>query len=109
VISKIRMRNASDDIHPVHLHRLVLGSLASQESRRAGILKEVVMLGSYQGTEIDFVADDPGLTLFHRHQIGNSGLKAKVGSAVNYVRVADYKREILRRWIVYVANSRCYY
>ena len=28
----------------------------------------VVMLGGYEQCEIDFVADNPGLTLFHRHQ-----------------------------------------
>lgn len=29
---------------------------------------EVVMLGGYQEAEIDFVTDNPGLTLFHCHQ-----------------------------------------
>jgi hypothetical protein len=32
------------------------------------VLKDVVMLGGYQEAEIDFVADNPGLTLFHCHQ-----------------------------------------
>jgi FtsP/CotA-like multicopper oxidase with cupredoxin domain len=34
----------------------------------AGILKDVVMLGGYQEAEVDFIADNPGLTLFHCHQ-----------------------------------------
>jgi FtsP/CotA-like multicopper oxidase with cupredoxin domain len=34
----------------------------------AGILKDVVMLGGYQEAEVDFNADNPGLTLFHSHQ-----------------------------------------
>jgi Multicopper oxidase len=34
----------------------------------AGILKDVVMLGGYQEAEVDFNADNPGLTLFHCHQ-----------------------------------------
>ncbi len=65
---RIRMRNASDDIHPVHLHRhsFELTRVAGKPS--AGIYKDVVMLGGYQETEIDFVADNPGLTLFHCHQ-----------------------------------------
>ena len=65
---RIRMRNASDDIHPIHLHRhsFELRSLAGKPT--AGILKDVVMLGGYQETEVDFVADNPGLTLFHCHQ-----------------------------------------
>jgi FtsP/CotA-like multicopper oxidase with cupredoxin domain len=65
---RLDMRNASDDIHPIHLHRhsFELTSLAGRPS--AGILKDVVMLGGYQQAEIDFVADNPGLTLFHCHQ-----------------------------------------
>jgi FtsP/CotA-like multicopper oxidase with cupredoxin domain len=62
------MANASDDIHPVHLHRhtFELSSIAGQPT--AGVLKDVVMLGGYQRMAIDFTADDPGLTLFHCHQ-----------------------------------------
>jgi FtsP/CotA-like multicopper oxidase with cupredoxin domain len=65
---RIRMRNASDDIHPIHLHRhsFELTSLAGRPS--AGIWKDVVMLGGYQEAEVDFIADNPGLTLFHCHQ-----------------------------------------
>ena len=65
---RIHMRNASDDIHPIHLHRhsFELTSLAGNLT--AGILKDVVMLGGYQEAAVDFVADNPGLTLFHCHQ-----------------------------------------
>ena len=65
---RIRMRNASDDIHPIHLHRhsFELTSLAGTAT--AGILKDVFMLGGYQEAAVDFVADNPGLTLFHCHQ-----------------------------------------
>ena len=65
---RLRMRNASDDIHPIHLHRHLfeLASVAGQA--QAGVMKDVVMLGGYQETEIDFAADNPGLTLFHCHQ-----------------------------------------
>jgi FtsP/CotA-like multicopper oxidase with cupredoxin domain len=65
---RIRMRNASDDIHPIHLHRhsFELVSLAGKPT--AGIWKDVLMLGGYQEAEVDFVADNPGLTLFHCHQ-----------------------------------------
>ena len=34
----------------------------------AGVIKDVVMLGEFQKVEFDFVADNPGLTLFHCHQ-----------------------------------------
>jgi len=65
---RIRMHNASDDIHPIHLHRhsFELTGLAGLPS--AGILKDVMMLGGYQEAEVDFIADNPGLTLFHCHQ-----------------------------------------
>jgi FtsP/CotA-like multicopper oxidase with cupredoxin domain len=65
---RIRMRNASDDIHPIHLHRhsFELTNLAGMAT--AGILKDVMMLGGYQEAEVDFVADNPGLALFHCHQ-----------------------------------------
>jgi FtsP/CotA-like multicopper oxidase with cupredoxin domain len=65
---RLRMRNASDDIHPIHLHRhsFELTKLAGQTS--AGVMKDVVMVGGYQEVEVDFTADNPGLTLFHCHQ-----------------------------------------
>jgi len=65
---RIRMKNTSDDIHPIHLHRhsFELTRIAGQPT--AGVMKDVVMLGGYQTAEIDFVADNPGSTLFHCHQ-----------------------------------------
>jgi FtsP/CotA-like multicopper oxidase with cupredoxin domain len=65
---RLRMRNASDDIHPVHLHRhsFELTRVAGQAT--SGVMKDVVMVGGYQAMEVDFVADNPGLTLFHCHQ-----------------------------------------
>ncbi len=57
---RLRMRNASDDIHPIHLHRhsFELNSVAGKPT--AGVLKDVMMLGGYQEAEMDFVADNPG-------------------------------------------------
>jgi len=65
---RIKMRNASDDIHPIHLHRhsFELTKLAGKST--TGVLKDVVMVGGYQEAEVDFVADNPGMTLFHCHQ-----------------------------------------
>ena len=65
---RLHLLNATDDIHPIHLHRhsFELTRLAGKPT--AGILKDVVMVGGYQEVEIDFVADNPGLTLFHCHQ-----------------------------------------
>jgi len=65
---RLRVRNASDDIHPIHLHRhsFELTRIAGQPT--AGVMKDVVMLGGYQAVEIDVLADNPGRTLFHCHQ-----------------------------------------
>jgi FtsP/CotA-like multicopper oxidase with cupredoxin domain len=65
---RIHMRNASDDIHPIHLHRhsFELTNVAGQKT--GGVLKDVVMLGGYQEMTVDFVANNPGVTLFHCHQ-----------------------------------------
>ena len=65
---RLKLRNASDDIHPVHLHRhsFELTRIAGQST--SGVIKDVVMLGGYQEMEVEFLADNPGLTLFHCHQ-----------------------------------------
>ena len=65
---RIRMRNASDDIHPIHLHRHSFELTRIAGVRTAGVVKDVVMLAGYQELEMDFTADNPGLTLFHCHQ-----------------------------------------
>jgi FtsP/CotA-like multicopper oxidase with cupredoxin domain len=65
---RLRMRNASDDIHPIHLHRHIFQLTRVAGKSTSGLMKDVVMLGGYQEAEIDFLADNPGLTLFHCHQ-----------------------------------------
>jgi FtsP/CotA-like multicopper oxidase with cupredoxin domain len=60
--------NASDDIHPLHLHRRSFELVRVGGKGTAGVIKDVVMLGGFQGVELDFVADNPGMTLFHCHQ-----------------------------------------
>jgi FtsP/CotA-like multicopper oxidase with cupredoxin domain len=65
---RIKFRNASDDIHPLHLHRHSFELTRVAGKSAAGVLKDVVMLGGFQELEFDFVADNPGLTLFHCHQ-----------------------------------------
>lgn len=65
---RLRMRNASDDIHPIHLHRHIFELTRVSGKPTSGIMKDVFMLGGYQEADVDFVADNPGLTLFHCHQ-----------------------------------------
>ena len=61
--------NQSTNDHPVHLHR------HSFELRRfsghpeiQGISKDTVLVAAKTQVDVEFVADDPGATLFHCHQ-----------------------------------------
>jgi FtsP/CotA-like multicopper oxidase with cupredoxin domain len=65
---RLKFRNASDDIHPLHLHRHSFELTQINGKATAGVIKDVVMLGGFQELSFDFVADNPGLTLFHCHQ-----------------------------------------
>ncbi len=65
---RLKFRNASDDIHPLHLHRHSFELTRVAGKPTAGVMKDVVMLGGFQELEFDFVADNPGRTLFHCHQ-----------------------------------------
>ncbi|HWA94897.1 MAG TPA: multicopper oxidase domain-containing protein, partial [Terracidiphilus sp.] len=65
---RIKLRNESDDIHPVHLHRHSFEVVSIAGRPMSGLIKDVIMLNGYQEAEIQFVADNPGKTLFHCHQ-----------------------------------------
>jgi FtsP/CotA-like multicopper oxidase with cupredoxin domain len=68
------MKNNSMDAHPIHLHRHTFElrqvgrkpSDLSQDLR--GIFKDVVLAPPNLTTEVEFTANNPGLTLFHCHQ-----------------------------------------
>jgi FtsP/CotA-like multicopper oxidase with cupredoxin domain len=64
---RLHLRNATDDIHPVHLHRNRFELTRIAGAPTGGVLKDVAMLGGYQTMDLDFTADQPGLTLFHCH------------------------------------------
>jgi FtsP/CotA-like multicopper oxidase with cupredoxin domain len=65
---RLRFRNASDDTHPLHLHRHSFELVHIGGKPTARIMKDVVMLGGFQELDVDLIADNPGLTLFHCHQ-----------------------------------------
>jgi FtsP/CotA-like multicopper oxidase with cupredoxin domain len=64
---RLRYRNASDDIHPLHLHRHTFEVTRIMGQPTAGVMKDVVLVPPYQTTEVDFTADQPGRTLWHCH------------------------------------------
>jgi FtsP/CotA-like multicopper oxidase with cupredoxin domain len=65
---RLRFDNQSDDDHPVHLHRhsFELRNVAGRNT--AGVIKDVVIVPRRKIVEAEFVANNPGATLFHCHQ-----------------------------------------
>jgi FtsP/CotA-like multicopper oxidase with cupredoxin domain len=59
--------NQSDDIHPVHLHRHSFELIKVAGKPTAGLMKDVVAVPARKQVEVQFVADNPGLSLFHCH------------------------------------------
>jgi len=64
---RLRFDNQSDDDHPVHLHRHSFELTKYAGRNTAGVVKDVVMVPRRSQVEVDFVANHPGLTLFHCH------------------------------------------
>jgi len=62
------MDNQSADPHPVHLHRhrFEIINVAGQPS--SGVLKDVVVVPAWKQVDVDLLATQPGLSLFHCHQ-----------------------------------------
>jgi FtsP/CotA-like multicopper oxidase with cupredoxin domain len=65
---RIFFRNQTEEAHPLHLHRSRFQLSQVNGVGTGGVLKDVVVLKGYQTLAIDFVADQPGLFLFHCHQ-----------------------------------------
>ncbi len=71
---RLVMKNNSADAHPIHLHRhtFELRQVGSKPNSNTpdlrGIFKDVVLAPPNLTTEVEFTANNPGLTLFHCHQ-----------------------------------------
>jgi FtsP/CotA-like multicopper oxidase with cupredoxin domain len=64
---RLVMKNNSGDEHPVHLHRHSFEITKVGRKSTAGVMKDTISLPRYSTAEVDFVANDPGNTLFHCH------------------------------------------
>ena len=64
---RLAMDNHSGDEHPVHLHRHTFEIAKIGDRPTSGVLKDTISLPRFSTAEIDFVADNPGATLFHCH------------------------------------------
>jgi FtsP/CotA-like multicopper oxidase with cupredoxin domain len=64
------LRETTDPPPPrcLHLHRHSFELIRIGGKPTSAVIKDVVMLGDYQEAEVEFVADNPGPTLFHCHQ-----------------------------------------
>jgi FtsP/CotA-like multicopper oxidase with cupredoxin domain len=65
---RLLLDNQSGDFHPVHLHRHTFELTRVNGVYTSGVMKDTVLVGPHTQVEVDFVADNPGLTLFHCHQ-----------------------------------------
>ncbi len=65
---RLVMRNKSADDHPIHLHRHTFEVTSLDGKPMSGLRKDVVVVTANSTAEVDFVAANPGATLFHCHQ-----------------------------------------
>jgi FtsP/CotA-like multicopper oxidase with cupredoxin domain len=92
---RLQFINRSSDNHPVHLHRhsfevRTLGAeldkhgevKAGSGKALRGVMKDVLLVDGQTQAEVEFTADNPGLTLFHCHQQNHMDL--------GFMRLFDY-------------------
>jgi len=64
---RLRFDNQSDEAHPLHLHRHSFELTKFAGTPTSGVVKDVVVAPARRQVEADFVADNPGPSLFHCH------------------------------------------
>ncbi len=65
---RLVLRNGSGDQHPIHLHRHTFEVTKIGDKRLSGLKKDVINVMPLDTVEVDFIADNPGDTLWHCHQ-----------------------------------------
>ncbi|HWB82717.1 MAG TPA: multicopper oxidase domain-containing protein [Bryobacteraceae bacterium] len=65
---RLAFDNRTEDVHPLHLHRHSFELTNVYGTPTAGIMKDVVLIKSYQTLEVDVTPLSEGLALFHCHQ-----------------------------------------
>jgi FtsP/CotA-like multicopper oxidase with cupredoxin domain len=65
---RLVFRNGSGDQHPIHLHRHTFEVTRIGDKQLSGLRKDVVNVMPLETVEVDFMADNPGDTLWHCHQ-----------------------------------------
>lgn len=65
---RLVFRNGSGDQHPIHLHRHTFEIAKIGDREMSGLRKDVVLVMPLDTVAVDFVANNPGDTLWHCHQ-----------------------------------------
>lgn len=65
---RLIFRNGSGDQHPLHLHRHTFEVTKIGSKQLSGLMKDVINVMPLGAVEVDFVANNPGDTLWHCHQ-----------------------------------------
>ena len=64
---RLQLINDSTDDHPLHLHRHTFEVTNISGTQISGLEKDVVVVPANTTAEVDFLAGNPGTTLFHCH------------------------------------------
>ncbi len=65
---RLRFDNRSTDDHPIHLHRHIFRVTSIAGKALLGPLKDTVLVNAKTVVDVDFTANNPGLSLLHCHQ-----------------------------------------
>jgi FtsP/CotA-like multicopper oxidase with cupredoxin domain len=66
---RLIFHNKNGDSHPLHLHRHSFEITNFGGKATSGIIKDVVDVPRFSDAEVDFVANNPGPSLFHCHML----------------------------------------
>ncbi len=64
---RLVLRNRTDDAHPMHLHRHLFEIVEIYGKATSGVIKDTVVVPRWGRAVVEFVADQPGASLFHCH------------------------------------------
>lgn len=64
---RLNFHNKTNGIHPLHLHRHIFELTRYKGEYTSGLFKDVVSILPGDSMSVDFIADAPGLSLFHCH------------------------------------------
>jgi FtsP/CotA-like multicopper oxidase with cupredoxin domain len=84
-VVRLHIVNDTAEYHPMHLHGHVFSVLAVDGQRPEGspVHQDTVLVGPNQTLDVAFLADNPGVWMFHCHVLLHAGMG--MTTSVNYV------------------------